>query len=613
MCWRKAFGSVVGKGWLLWLAACLSVVTGESGVHAAAPALEPIKLESLDLKDFRGREFKLQDFSDDSYLVVAFLGTECPLAKHYANRLKSIARVYDSKSVQVLAIMSNRQDSLEEIEAFVLRQKLTYPVLKDPSNLFADQVGAKRTPEVFVYDEKRNLRYRGRVDDQWGVSHKLDEPRRRDLQLALDDLLEGKEVTVARTEASGCIISRTKKVDTESEVTYGSHIAKILRKNCIGCHREGEIAPFALTNGEDAACWADMIAEVVRDGRMPPWHATDEHEKLSNDRNLSEEEKNLIQKWADAGGPLGVDLELPPLSEKPEGWQLPREPDLVVPVTFVPESIRATGEERYRFFMQDPGFIEDKWVMAAELRPGNREVVHHILAFVVPPGQERKVLSAAVRTYFFGFVPGSRVEPFPPGHAKKIPAGSRIYFQVHYTPNGIPQKDQSHLGLVFADPATVTHEVKTDSAWTRDFRGSQRNGIRMRNAIPQGAEAHRITAKSESLPAGAKLLAFSPHMHTRGKSFNYELVTPRGESRMLLNVPNYDFNWQTTYVLENPIPVASGSRIRSEAVYDNSENNLSNPNWEVDVYWGDQTDDEMMIGYFHYSVPRTAGQISGEK
>ena len=601
MCWRKAFGSVVGKGWLLWMAACLLVVIGDCGVQAAAPALEPSKLESLALSDFRGREFKLQDFSDDSILVVAFLGTECPLAKHYANRLNSIARDYDSKSVQVLAVMSNRQDSLEDIKAFALRQKLTYPVLKDPSNLFADQVGAKRTPEVFVYDSERNLRYRGRVDDQWGVSHQLLEPRRRDLQLALDELLQGRELTVASTEPSGCIISRTTEIDPDCEVTYGTHIAKILRKNCVGCHRENELAPFSLIDGEEASCWADMIAEVVRDGRMPPWHADDQHGAFSNDRSLTDEEKELIFKWADAGGPLGPDTNLSPLPEKPEGWQLPQEPDLVIPVTFAPVSVPAVGTVRYKYYMQDPGFTEDKWVTAAELRPGNREVVHHILAFAVPPGQERDALRRAAETYLFGYVPGARVETLPPGHAKKIPAGSRIWFQVHYTPNGTPQKEQSHFGLVFADPATVTHEVKTDSARTLRIR------------IPPREEAYQTSGTSRLLPEGATLLAFSPHMHVRGKSFNYELITPRGESRMLLNVPNYDFNWQTTYVLKNPLSVPAGSRIRSQAVYDNSENNRSNPDPTAWVGWGDQTWDEMMIGYFHYSVPKTPVQRSGEE
>ena len=587
--------------WIL-LISCFLFGPVESILHAASPSLEPAKLESLDLTDFRGRNWKLKDFENDSILVVAFFGTECPLAQFYATRLNRIAQQYRDKSVQVIAVISNRQDSLEEIAAFATRRNLSYPVAKDPANRFADQIGAERTPEVFVYDSARKLRYRGRIDDQRGVAHDLLEPRRRDLQLAIDDLIGGREVSVPRTEASGCIISRAKKVDSESTVTYGTHIARILRKNCVGCHREDELAPFSLTDGEEASHWADMMVEVIREERMPPWHADEKHEKFSNERRLTEEEKELIFRWAEAGAPIGPEPNLPPLTPKPVGWQLPKEPDLVLPVTFTPVAVAAEAGPlgvRYQWYMQAPGFTEDKWVTAAELRPGNHEVVHHILAFAVKPGQERVTLAQADVSYLFGYVPGARVEPLPAGHAKKIPAGHNIYFQVHYTPNGTPQKVQSHMGLVFADPEDVTHEVKTSSARERRLwiPGGSSLGKN------EGPSNYPVEATSGRLPANSTLLAFSPHMHLRGKAFNYELRTPDGESRMLLNVPNYDFNWQTTYVLDKPIEVPAGSRLHCKAVYDNSLSNLSNPDPMRDVRFGDQTWDEMMIGFFHYSVP----------
>ena len=246
---------------------------------AASPKIVSTKLQDFELTDFRGRNWTLNDFPEDSFLVVAFLGTECPLAQFYATRLNAMAEKYSTESVRVIGVMSNRQDSLEEIAAFARRRDLSYPVVKDPANRFADQVGAERTPEVFVYDSERNLRYRGRVDDERGVAHQGLAPRRRDLRLAIDDLLAGREVSVPKTEASGCIISRTKDVATEGEITYGTHIAKILRKNCVGCHRENELAPFSLTDGEESSCWADMIVEVIREDRMPPWHADDKHEQ----------------------------------------------------------------------------------------------------------------------------------------------------------------------------------------------------------------------------------------------------------------------------------------------------------------------------------------------
>ena len=271
-------------------------------------------------------------------------------------------------------------------------------------------------------------------------------------------------------------------------------------------------------------------------------------------------------------------------------------------MTFTPVSVPAEAGPRgvrYQWYMQTPGFTEDKWVTAAELRPGNVDVVHHILAFVVEPGKERVTLGRADVEYLFGYVPGSRVEALPLGHAKRIPAGHNIYFQVHYTPNGTPQKVQSHMGLVFADPKDVTHEVRTSSATQRRFRipGGRRLGK------DEGPSDYPVEATSGPLPNNATLLAFSPHMHLRGKSFNYELRTPDGESRMLLNVPNYDFNWQTTYILDKPLAVPAGSRLHCTAVYDNSLSNLSNPDPMRDVTFGDQTWDEMMIGFFHYSVP----------
>ena len=193
-------------------------------------------------------------------------------------------------------------------------------------------MGAERTPEVFVYDADRNLRYRGRIDDERGVAHQGLAPRRRDLREAIDELIAGQEVSVPRTEASGCIISRTKVVASDTDITFGTHIARILREKCVDCHRDDELAPFSLVDGEEASCWADMIVEVIREDRMPPWHADSAHEKLSNARTLTNEEKELIFKWAEAGAPVGPKPDLPASREMV--GQLPRDPDLVLPVTF---------------------------------------------------------------------------------------------------------------------------------------------------------------------------------------------------------------------------------------------------------------------------------------
>ena len=280
-------------------------------------------------------------------------------------------------------------------------------------------MGAKRTPEVFVYDQDRRLRYRGRVDDQYGIGYVRDEPRRHDLKVALDELTSDKEVSKPITEVVRLHHWPNKKVDQYSEITYGDQVAKILNKRCVECHRDGEIAPFALTDYEEVAGWSDMIAEVVREGRMPPWHATDEHAKYANDRSMTEQEKQILYQWAEAGAPKGDVSDVPALPKVVDGWQLPRKPDRIVPVSPKPFHVPATGAVRYQYFTYDLELEKDAWLWAAEFKPGNREVVHHILAFAVPKGQRRGLNGA--RGFLVGYVPGARLELPPKGMQRRFP------------------------------------------------------------------------------------------------------------------------------------------------------------------------------------------------
>jgi hypothetical protein len=248
---------------------------------------------------------------------------------------------------------------------------------------------------------------------------------------------------------------------------------------------------------------------------------------------------------------------------------------------------------RYQYFMADPKLKEDVWIEAAEILAGNRGVVHHILVFAVPPGGGLAGLGggAGRRGYLVGYVPGKRVEPYPAGMAKKVPAGSQLLFQVHYTPNGSPQEDMSKVGLLFADPKTIQYEVKTV--------GCANAGL----SIPPGADNHKVEATTRQSLGEGLLLGFAPHMHVRGKSFLYEMVYADGKKETLLDVPRYDFNWQTTYRLVEPKKVPAGTKMHCVAHYDNSENNLNNPDPKARVRWGDQTWNEMMIGYFDLAQP----------
>ena len=573
-------------GWLL--------ISGSASSSLAAPPAG-LRLQRIDVPDHRGRTWQLDDFQDASLVAVAFLGTECPLAKLYAARLAEMHRQFQHRGVAFVGVMSNRQDSLAEIASFVRRHQLPFPVLKDAGNRFADQLGAERTPEVFLFDAQRELVYWGRIDDQYGIGYARDQPQRDDLRMAIEQQLDDRAVSVPQTRSVGCIIGRAKAPQPDTagvSVTYSNQVARILQKRCVECHREGEIAPFAMTDYDEVVGWADMILEVVQEGRMPPWHADPSHGTFANDRSMSDQEKQILRAWVDAGAPEGDPHELPEPLSFLTGWQLPRQPDLVVPISPEPFPVPATGAVKYQYFRVDPKLDHDVWLQAAELQPGNRQVVHHILCFARPKSsQGRDGLGGGARGFLVGYVPGSRVEPFPSGMAKRIPANSELVFQVHYTPIGTPQTDHSRLGLVFADPASITHEVITSSA------------VQPKLNIPPGDPAHVVQAVTpEKLPASL-LLGMSPHMHLRGKAFRYELLTPAGQREVLLDIPAYDFNWQTTYALQTPKALPAGSRIACRAVFDNSEQNLNNPDPSKTVHWGDQTWNEMMIGYFHYAVP----------
>lgn len=519
-------------------------------------------------------------------MVIAFVGVECPLVAQYAKRLQELADRYATRGVGFLAIDANQQDSLAEIAHFAKNHNLTFPVLKDPGNRVADQLDARRTPEVFVLDASRRVVYAGRIDDQFTYGIQRSKAEKTYLIDALEQVLAGQPVTTPCAESVGCHIGRVLTPQANSDVTYSRQIARILQQRCVGCHRPGEIGPFSLTSYEEVAGWAPMIGEVVQQQRMPPWHANPQYGRFRNEARLTDEEKSLILRWVEAGAPEGDPAELPPPAQFTPGWQI-GQPDLVLYMADKPFRVPAEGVVRYQYFVVDPGFKEDKWVRAAECRPGNRAVVHHIIVGVLPPLWKRgkEPLGEGLGDWLVATAPGARPMILPEGYAKRIPAGSKLVFQMHYTPNGTLQEDRSAVGLVFADPQKVRWQVHTDQAANRRFQ------------IPPGAENYEVQA-TRTFNQDTLLLALFPHMHLRGKAFRYTAVFPDGTREILLDVPHYDFNWQNTYEFVEPRRMPRGSKLVCQAWYDNSEHNLANPDPTRTVRWGEQTWDEMMIGYF---------------
>jgi peroxiredoxin len=538
---------------------------------------------SFNLQDFRGAWHRLDDTGKGKVVVLAFLGTECPLASLYAPRLGELARAYEKKGVAFFGVDSNPQDAPSDLSRFAREHELPFPLLKDVGNELADRLGVERTPEVFVLDEGRVVRYRGRVDDQFGFGVHRPAPTRRDLAAAIEDLLAVRPVAMPRTEPVGCRIGRVAKGRGDAAVTYSKQVSRILRDRCVACHREGEIAPFSLATYKQAAGWAGMIDEVVQAGRMPPWHASPEYGSFSNEARLSEDEKRTIAAWVVAGSPEGDPRDLPEPAHYLEGWRIPA-PDLIIPLPEVVQ-IPAEGTMPYQNFVIDPKLTKDVWVRASQVRPGNRSVVHHLVVFVLPPGtdDESKI------DFLAGYAPGMPPRILPEGVARFVPAGSLLKFQVHYTPRGIPQADRSEIGLVFADPKTIRKEMTAVAAINTDLR------------IPAGAADFAVEA-DHRFDQDTIVYSLLPHMHLRGKSFRFEAVYPDRRREVLLDVPRYEFDWQNVYVFSRPKLMPEGTVLRCLARYDNSADNPSNPDPKRTVTWGEQTQDEMLVGYVEVAL-----------
>ena len=561
------------------------------GTEPKSKSLIGKKIAPFTLDNCYGRAVSLDQLTNKKAIVVAFLGTECPLAKLYGPRLEKLQQTFGTDDIAVIGINSNKQDSLTEVLAYSHRHKITFQMLKDLGNKVADAFAAERTPEVFLLDSTFTVRYHGRIDDQYYVGGSRARPETSELSDAIKQLLAGDDITVTETPVEGCHIGRIKSIPPAGSITFTKHIAPIFNNHCMRCHREGEIAPFNLTRYEDVVGWEDTIMEVIQEDRMPPWFANPKHGEFANDPRLSSEQKDLIFTGIEDGMPKGNLADLPTQPEFTEGWQI-QQPDQVLTM---PESfpVPAEGIVDYQYFVIDPEWMEDQYIVATEARPQNRSVVHHILLYVIPPNTPPRDYLRTRGPILAGYAPGAIPLTTPDGVAIKVQAGSRLLFEMHYTPNGYAQKDQSSVGLCFAkDPSKIKRELKGDAA-----------SFPPRQLIIEPHDPDKqLVQDSKKTNRKVALISMTPHMHLRGKSFRYDLIDAKTDRviETLLDVPAYDFNWQLKYILKKPKVIRPGQFIRCTAVFDNSASNLANPAPDQRVRWGPQSDDEMMIGFMEY-------------
>ena len=396
--------------------------------------------------------------------------------------------------------------------------------------------------------------------------------------------------------------------NTTTGVTFHKDVLPILQNKCQECHRPGEAAPMSLLSYKEARPWAKAIKEAVLVKRMPPWFAEAGIGKFHNERRLSDAEVNTIAGWADSGAPEGSAKDAPRPRQFVEGWNIGK-PDLEFEIG-MDFPVQASGTIEYTYFMVPSNFTEDRWVERVEVRPGNRAVVHHVIAFTRAPGAKwmqeikpgvpyvpKRVRGGSEgdggggggRELLVGYAPGLPPTILRPGQAIKVAAGSDIIFQLHYTANGKEATDRSKIGLIFAKEPPK-HRVLTMGATNARF------------VIPANADHHQVDS-TITLREDTQLVSLMPHMHLRGKDFEYRATFPTGESKTLLRVPKYDFNWQLFYYLDEEMLLPKGTRIDCTAHFDNSANNKANPDPSKEVRWGDQSWEEMMIGWFTVAFP----------
>lgn len=564
------------------------LVAGEHRVGQLIPNLE--------MTDIHGRRFKLGDLSHRA-VVIAFTNTTCPVCKKYSPTLASLEKAFVGRDVGFIYVNPTASDKIEDIEAAVKAHGFAGKYVRDADGQIAMALGAMKTTDAFVLDAKRTLMYRGAVDDQYGFGYSIESPRRHYLRNAMEATLQGEPLDIPATSAPGCPLNLASATPPAGmAVTYHNRISRLVQNRCLECHRNGGVAPFALTNYQEVSSQSGAILQVIEKGVMPPWFAAAPKEgqtsPFANDCSLSKTEKSDLVAWLKGGMPEGDPSEAPVARVFSTDWQIGK-PDQVIQVE-KPVQVKADGTMAYQNVFVDTGFTEDKYVKALEVRPTAREVVHHILVFIVDASGKGKRGSRDADDddeaggFFAAYAPGYDALVFNEGYGKKIPAGARLKFQIHYTPNGTATEDRPMIGMRFLESEP---EHLLDVAAVAQHR----------LAIPPNADNHKVVA-TQTLPNDATILAYFPHMHLRGKAFKYEAVLPGGETKTLLDIPRYDFNWQLSYRLAEPISLPKGSTLRAVAWYDNSSKNLANPDPNRTVRWGPQTYDEMMIGYVEYHM-----------
>jgi peroxiredoxin len=558
------------------------------------------RIGNFALLDHQGNSHQLIKYGDSRAVVLISTSAHCLENIEKLPKYRLLRTTWERQGVTFLGIDSSAQDSLAEIRKMAELHHFDIPILLDDSQLVAESLGLTKAGEIVVLEPNRlQVLYRGGLDiDSQRARPEFKIPARAGTSFLADTLTAAvvgdpvpRDGTVT-APANGCDLSFPAREQHASHVPdYATEVAPILEEKCVSCHIEGGIAPFAMNSHMMVQGWSPMMKEVMMTKRMPPAQVDPSINHFLNARYISPAELQTLVHWIDAGAPRGssevdpLTLIHPPQSE----WQL-GEPDYIVEVPAF--TVPATGVLDYENVTINLPFAEDKWVKSVQHIPGDRRVLHHLLSYIVPADYAEAIVEGendSYREFLEGYAPGKdEAVTYPENSGMFVPKGSAIQMSVHYTTFGKETVDKTRIGLYFADAAPKFQY----STYSLSHGGDN-------IVIPPGVADHRMSAsyvfEDEVLLHGVR-----PHMHYRGKNMRMSVVYPDGTRDDIINVPDYNFAWQPTYRLSEPMLLPAGSRVMIEGAFDNSQYNLGNPDPAATVHGGAQSWDEMFIGYFSY-------------
>ena len=546
-----------------------------------------MRVDNFVLLDHKGDAHDLYYHKNASAIVIMVQGNGCPIVRNALTDYKALRDQFATNGTQFFMLNSNLQDRRETIAAEAEKYGIDMPILHDETQLIGESLDLIRTGEILVIDPKTwEIAYRGPINDRQVYERQKNKASEHFAADAINAVLAGTPVAEAKRDAIGCLINFAQKNKAHEQISYSETIAPMLQEKCVVCHTEGGLGPWAMSDYNMVRGFSPMIREVVRTKRMPPWHADPHIGVFQDDKSLSVEEKQTLVHWIEAGAPRGEGPD--PLADVQIAhveWPL-GEPDLILDLPKY--KIPASGVVEYKFPRLENPLDVGVWVRAATVLPGDREVVHHILAGSIDAGTSKQKRDSGVfDNYLIGYAPGNESNIFPEETGVYIAPGGEFTFQLHYTPVGRESVDRSKIGLYF-------HKEKPQNFYRQDVV------INPMINIPANTARHQEVSYYE-FDRPAEIHDLVPHSHYRGVASKFEIVHADGRKETILSVPNYDFNWQRTYEFVEPKRVEAGARLVHTTWYDNSANNPGNPDPNKNVPWGLQSWDEMLYGAFSYT------------